>query len=164
MELDDIKDAPDFSKCLDGVSVKAKIVSVYDGDSIKAIFNFHGNYLKWNCRLDGIDTPEIRTRDLKEKQYGLFVRDELKKLILDKIVTLKCGELDKYGRLLIKIYLDKSDKSVNEWLINKKFAQVYTGGKKNSWDNNSIPNENKPLSPSELLKNYIFFSNDRQQI
>lgn len=164
MELNNINDAPEFSKCLQDKIVTAKIVSVYDGDSIKAIFQFNNTYLKWNCRLDGIDTPEIRTRNLKEKEYGLYVRDRLRELILNKIVTLKCGELDKYGRLLVNIYIDNNKKSVNEWLINEKYGQVYTGGKKKSWDEKSLTENIKPTSPNDIVKSFLYFNTDRPEM
>ena len=49
---------------------------------------------KWTCRLTGIDTPEIRTSNHLEKQYGYFVRNQLRNKILNKVVRLKCGKLE----------------------------------------------------------------------
>ena len=86
---------------------------------------------KFNCRILGVDTPEIRTRDKNEKEYGLKVRDELRKKILNKVVTLKCGEFDKYGRLLVDIKL--SDEETKDWLINNNYAFAYDGGTKKKW-------------------------------
>ena len=74
--------------------LNGKVVDVYDGDSIKLVLPFiikkeESKYrlinkllkkkdiiklYKWNCRLSGIDTPEIRTKNLKEKKLGLEVR------------------------------------------------------------------------------------------
>ena len=65
-----ISDAPYFSNCVNNQSIEAKVISVYDGDTIKALFPLNGVMYKWNCRLVGIDTPEIRTRNLKEKEFG----------------------------------------------------------------------------------------------
>ena len=74
---------------------------------------------KWNCRITGVDTPELRTRDELEKKYGYEVRDKLRDKILDKVVTVKCGDFDKYGRLLIDIYCDNETRSVSN-LVNRK--------------------------------------------
>ena len=63
---------------------------------------------------------------------GLKVRDLLREKILDKVVTLKCGELDKYGRLLIDITYE--NENINKWLIDNNYAYEYTGGTKKSWD------------------------------
>lgn len=85
---------------------------------------------KWNCRLTGIDTPEIRTSDRLQKKFGYEVRDILRDKILNKIVTLKCQDLDKYGRLLTEIWFD--EQNINQWLIDSKYAFAYDGGTKQS--------------------------------
>ena len=121
---------------LEGKTVQGKCVSVYDGDTIKCVFsipNTSDNKLyKWNCRLVRVDTPEIRTKNLKEKAFGKKVRDLLREQILNKIVDLKCGDFDKYGRLLVEVLYD--GKNMNDWLIENEFAKKYDGGKKSKWD------------------------------
>ena len=126
-----ITDAPEYCKCVDGQTIEAKVVSVYDGDTIKVVFPLNGVLYKWNCRLIGIDTPELRTRDDNEKRYGYFVRDNLRYRILDKVVSVTCGELDKYGRLLTTISIDGNN--INEWLIAMNYAFKYDGGTKALW-------------------------------
>lgn len=128
---DDIHDAPNFSQCLVGQSIEAKIVSVYDGDSVRAIFPLNDVMYKWSCRLTGIDTPEVRTTNSLEKKFGYFVRNKLRNKILNKVVMLKCGSLDKYGRLLVEIVCDECN--VNHWLVSNSFAFPYDGGTKRSW-------------------------------
>lgn len=131
---------------LDGIVVYSKIVRVYDGDTVHITFfmyNMNGKkcLYRWKCRLYGIDTPEIRTKNKEEKKQGLFVRDYLQKLLLNKCVYIRCYHFDKYGRLLIKIYTDRLNKddwtingihydNVNDWLIDKHYAKRYFGGKK----------------------------------
>lgn len=131
MDWNSITDAPLFSKCVDNKVVEAKIVSVYDGDTVKAVFPLNGTLYKWNCRLTGIDTPEIRTSDKLQKKFGYEVRDFLRNKILNKVVTLKCQDLDKYGRLLAEIHID--DLNINQWLIDSGYAFAYDGGTKQSW-------------------------------
>lgn len=131
MDWDKVSDAPLFSKCVDNKTVEAKIISVYDGDTVKAIFPLNGTLYKWNCRLIGIDTPEIRTSDRLQKKFGYEVRDHLRTKILNKVVTLKCQDLDKYGRLLTEIFIN--DQNINQWLIDSGYAFAYDGGTKQSW-------------------------------
>ena len=90
---------------------------------------------KFNCRIVGVDTPEIRTRNKLEKEYGLLVRDKLREKILDKVVTIKCGDFDKYGRLLIDIQERGAlaEETVSEWLIKNNYAFKYDGGTKKDW-------------------------------
>jgi len=141
--------------------IVAKVVSVYDGDTIKVVFPLHETLYKWNCRLTGVDTPEIRTRCDIEKQYGYKVRDCLREKILNKIVTLKCGEFDKYGRLLIEIESDEiADCTVNQWLINSDYAFAYDGGTKKSWkefldtpEGKEVTNDSTEDASTALLSN-----------
>lgn len=110
---------------------KAKVVSVYDGDTVKVAFPLNKKMYRWNCRISGVDTPEIRTKDTDEKAMGYKVRDVLSEKILNKVVKVVCGRFDKYGRLLVDIYIDGV--SISEWLISNGYAYPYDGGTKQSW-------------------------------
>lgn len=129
LDKTDCTKVPKFS--LKDKKYDAKIVSVYDGDTVNAVFEFSGELYKWSCRLDGIDTPEIRTSNPKEKEFAIKVRDILRNKILDKIVKLECKEFDKYGRLLVDIYY--KDEYINNWLIDNNYAYKYDGGSKKEW-------------------------------
>ena len=116
---------------LEGEMMRAKVVDVYDGDTVTLVFKFGSKMWRDKCRLTGIDTPEIRTRDADEKVRGLMARDWLRTQILDKKVWVECGKWDKYGRLLCTIYLTSDfQQSVNQELINHGFAVPYLGGTK----------------------------------
>ena len=115
-----------------------KVVDVYDGDTVKIVFPLSekepDRLYKWNCRLINVDTPEIRTKNLKEKEFGKLVRNKLREKILEKLVYINCMDFDKYGRLLVEIFEDCEYKnSINNWLINNEYAKIYHGGKKSLW-------------------------------
>jgi micrococcal nuclease len=122
---------PFFS--LNGKSFDAKVVKVYDGDTINIVFKYFDQYLKWNCRIAHVDTPELRTKNEQEKKLGYEVRDKLRELIDGKIVKVKCGDFDKYGRLLVEIFIPDKDIYVDKWLITNNYAKMYEGGKKEKW-------------------------------
>lgn len=122
---------PFFS--LNGQIFDAKVVKVYDGDTIHIVFEYFGKYLKWNCRIAHVDTPELRTKNEEEKKKGYEVRDKLRELIDGKIVKVTCGEFDKYGRLLVDVFIPDKDIYVHKWLITNNYAKVYEGGKKEKW-------------------------------
>jgi len=129
---------PYFSFC--GNEYECKCVDVYDGDTITVVFKpFIGlDFYKFRIRLSEIDTPEIKTHNIKEKELGIYVRDFLRELILDKLIKIKCGEFDKYGRLLAYVYLKDCDNmspenSINHLLVKKNYAKIYDGGKKIQW-------------------------------
>ncbi len=125
---------------LENNEYKAKIVYIYDGDTMHVVFKEFGKYYRWNCRIIGVDTPEIRTRNEVEKDMGYKVRDILRQHFMNKIVKIKCGEFDKYGRLLIDVYIpdhlrdsNLEKEMLSEWLIKNNYAYAYDGGTKKSW-------------------------------
>jgi len=111
---------------------KAKIISVYDGDTCTALVDLGFNInLKIKIRLFGIDTPELRGED---RDNGIKSRDRLRELILDKNVTIKTykDRTEKYGRWLASIYIDVPETiigdiqySVNDILVKEGLAIPY---------------------------------------
>jgi len=114
-----------------GMRRMCKVVSIYDGDTIRVVFPLNGKLYKWNCRINNVDTPELRTKYPLEKEFGYVVRDKLREKILNKVIYIVCGNFDKYGRLLITPYIDGLD--ISQWLIDNDYAFYYKGGKKQSW-------------------------------
>ena len=110
----------------------AKVASVYDGDTITVVFKLFDSYYKWNCRLDGIDTPEIKTKNMDEKARAIQARDYLRGIILNKVVSITCGDFDKYGRLLVKVFYN--NENMNDKMIHLGYAKHYYGGTKEGWD------------------------------
>jgi micrococcal nuclease len=112
----------------------AKIVYIYDGDTMHVVFKVFDTFYKWNCRIMGVDTPELRSKNIKEKKLGYIVRDILIKKLLNKIVKIECYEFDKYGRLLIDVYMPNEEIKLSEWLIQNNYAYKYDGGTKQNWE------------------------------
>jgi micrococcal nuclease len=130
---------------LDGYETKAKVVKVYDGDTVHVVFQMFDKYYKWNCRILHVDTPELRTKDLEEKKRGYECREKLSALILDKIVLLNCSKFDKYGRLLVEITVPETGVKIHEYLISEGLANKYEGKTKEKWDfSNDEGEEEKP--------------------
>jgi len=125
----------------EGRECLGKVVDVYDGDTVKIVFPLSDKeperLYKWNCRLINVDTPELRTKNLKEKEFGKKVRDFLREKILHKVVNVKCLDFDKYGRLLVEIFTieneDIKEECINNWLIENGYAKKYDGGTKSKW-------------------------------
>lgn len=123
---------------VNGNAYLAKVVYIYDGDTMHVVFKEFGGYYRWNCRITGVDTPELRTKNDNEKKMGYEVRDKLREMFMDKIVTVNTYEFDKYGRLLIDIVFEdpetKQTTTLSEWLIHKDYAYAYNGGTKKAWE------------------------------
>jgi len=112
-----------------------QVLRVVDGDTIDVDIDlgFDISFTS-RVRLAGIDTPESRTTDKKEKVLGLEVKQRLKELLSksSKIVirTEKPDSTEKYGRILGWLYIDGAEKSINEGLIADGYAWGYMGDTK----------------------------------
>lgn len=116
----------------------ALVIDTYDSDTVtlNVDLGFDIHY-EVRCRLSGIDGPEIRTRNLKEKEFGFEARDYLRERILNKKVILKSLGNCKFGRVLGEIYLEEPDGSIvyiNQELIDVGYAKPYSGGKRPVWE------------------------------
>lgn len=123
---------------LDKQTKLCKVVSVYDGDTCNVVFDHNGIINRWTIRMNGYDTPEMRpSKKLPDrdeiKKKAIESRDYLKSLIFnnEQLVYIKCGEFDKYGRLLGEIYINENDdESVNSLMIKNGHGYEYHGGTK----------------------------------
>jgi micrococcal nuclease len=112
-----------------------KVSKVVDGDTIDVDIDlgFDISFTS-RVRLAGIDTPESRTTDKIEKSLGLESKEYLKKAIdASKTVVIKTEKMDsseKYGRILGWVFLDGSEVSINQKMINEGYAWGYMGDTK----------------------------------
>jgi micrococcal nuclease len=112
-----------------------KVENVVDGDTIDVLIDLGFDILfQSRVRLAGIDTPESRTKDLKEKALGLESKEYLKKYLKDaKSVVIKTEKMDsseKYGRILGWVYVNGDTESLNDKMINDGYAWGYMGDTK----------------------------------
>ena len=112
-----------------------KVENVVDGDTIDVLIDLGFDILfQSRVRLAGIDTPESRTKDLKEKALGLESKEYLKKHLKDAksviIKTEKMNSSEKFGRILGWVYVNGDTESVNDKMINDGYAWAYMGDTK----------------------------------
>ena len=112
-----------------------KVIKVVDGDTIDADIDLGFDIsLTKRVRLSGVDTPESRTTDLKEKKLGLESKEWLKRrLEFAKDVLIKTelpDSTEKYGRILGNLYVNNEELSLNQQMIDEGYALAYDGGTK----------------------------------
>lgn len=108
-----------------------KVVDVYDGDTIFVdLPDQHPLFGKrMGVRVEGIDTPELRTKDRCEKKKGLEAKKLLQKIIASaKRIDILNVKKDKFFRVLGTVNVD--GKTVSEVLIRSGLAFPYLGEKK----------------------------------
>ena len=120
----------------------AVVDRVVDGDTIDCTIDLGFHTLKKiRVRMEGINTPESRTRDLEEKERGLAAKDRLQEILLynDNHCVLKVSGLGKYGRALATVFVENLSPvategitlvNVNNQLITEGHAVEYHGGKR----------------------------------
>jgi len=112
---------------LNKINVWAKIVHVYDGDTVHAVFSLPNSstIYKYKLRLAHIDTPELRSKNIKEIKKANEAKKVVENMILNKIVYLELEGEDKYGRILANIYINNIN--LNQYLLDNKYAYRYEG-------------------------------------
>jgi endonuclease YncB( thermonuclease family) len=143
-------ETPEFS--LIGKKCYARVVNVYDGDSPTLVIPFEGKMFKFSTRVFGIDTSEMKSNDMINKDRALRARNRLIELITKVsplpvsatkkdvikllsrdvyLVWIECMDMDKYGRVLVKVSNGPSDdKTFADVLIEEKLAYPYFGATK----------------------------------
>ena len=104
-----------------------KIHKIIDGDTVDVDISLgFGITLSQRVRLKGINTPETRTKDLKEKADGLMAKEWLEKeLSKPGEWIIETTKDDKYGRILGTLYLVGEPVTVNERMVNDGIARPY---------------------------------------
>jgi endonuclease YncB( thermonuclease family) len=138
-----------------GIETFGKVVSIYDGDTFDLSFLIplevlttprsiskknkgiccacDGNpsqniLMRMKCRLDGIDARELKT------EKGQKAKEILQSFIENRILKVKLLGNDKYGRLLVNVFV--GSETGNEFLLNehlktfKDYFCFYDGGQK----------------------------------
>ena len=115
----------------------AKVIEVYDGDTVTVILFCGFRRQKLKVRIYGLDTPEIRPlKSLSNREDEIkraeAARDFLKQMVLNKVVVLEIRGREKYGRLLSSVYIKTRCTLLNigQLMIEKGHGIPYFGGKK----------------------------------
>jgi micrococcal nuclease len=110
-----------------------RVIKVYDADTItiasKLPYDTSPLY-RLSVRLNGIDTPEMKGKDIseEEKAAAKVAREFVYNLVFNKYVRLENIESEKYGRILADVYI--GDIHVNDLLLKERYAVKYDGGTK----------------------------------
>ena len=114
-------------------------IDVYDGDTFKCDIDLGFSIIlkKQAVRLSGINCPELRTKDKREKALGYEAKEKLIE-ILDEAseITLQSLGKGKFGRVISICYADGYN--VNDMMVESGLARPYDGGKRSSWFSTNV--------------------------
>ncbi len=121
----------------------AVVDRVVDGDTIKCTIDLgFSTWKKVTVRMEGINTPESRTRDKAEKILGLAAKARLVEILNynDNRCILRVSGLGKFGRALSTVLVSTLSPvaletsitlvDVNRQLVTEGHAVEYHGGKR----------------------------------
>ena len=124
---------------------RCKLRRVVDGDTIDIDIDlgFTTTLSNQRLRLAGIDTPETRTRDLREKELGLKAKARLKELLPKNFIIRTTKDAKgKFGRILAIPFVDDNKLgmiNICDQLVKEELARPYEGGRKKSWFYSQLP-------------------------
>ena len=120
-----------------GEMTVSRVSSIYDGDTFRAYIDSEhpiiGNNI--SIRVKGIDTPEIKSSCLKEKQLARKAKEMTVYMLRGaNNIELKNIDRGKYFRILADVEVDGI--SLAKTLLDNNLAVKYDGGKKtHDWCN-----------------------------
>lgn len=137
---------------------RCKILKVVDGDTVDVDIDLgFGMWMhKERVRMMGIDTPESRTSDKVEKQFGLASKNRLKELLPVGSSQVLKTEIDrngedakgKFGRILGDFLIE--EKRATEILIEEGHAVPYHGQSKDDVHAQHMANRERLLNEGKV--------------
>ena len=112
--------------------VNARVVSVYDGDSLTVDTEpWPGLTARTKVRVAGVDTPEIRGKCQTEKDMAIQARDFVRATV-GATVRLTNIRLGKYaGRVIADVWV--RGRKLSDLLITENLGRPYHGGRREGW-------------------------------
>jgi len=109
---------------------RAKVIRVIDGDTLKVDIDLGFTlHIQQTVRLYGINCPETRTKDVKEKEKGLMAKYWIEQLLLNKEIIIQTKlekntkEFDSFGRVLATIIYNEVN--INEDMVKRGYAKRF---------------------------------------
>lgn len=104
-----------------------EVARVVDGDTVDIIIDLgFGLFKKERVRVAGIDTPEKRTRDAREKMLGFDATHYAEEwFAAEGDIIVKTSKDGKYGRMLGFFY--RGDDCFNTRIVEEGYAFEYWG-------------------------------------
>ena len=120
-------------------TVAARVVKVYDGDTVHVVCYFRDSLTRIKLRLGGVDTPEIRVAE--QKAAGLAVQKAVRTALMstNELVLVTIGKRTKYGDPQAAIRT-KSIGDIATWLLRNNMANPYDGSTKLGWTAEALEN------------------------
>lgn len=113
--------------------IPAQVLKIIDGDTLKVrAVIWPGTEVVTNVRMDGLDTPETRSKCAAEKVKANAAIDALRKMAGTGVQLVQV-QPDKYGNRVRARVLTAKGEDIGAALIKAGLARAYQGGKRLPW-------------------------------
>lgn len=141
-------------RTFEGQTRLAKIVDVYDGDTITIICKLDKteSYRKYKLRIAGVDAPEKKPlKSIANRELHIAAANKVTELLTAKlggigaIVDVEFMQEEKFGRTMGTVWTIEQTagctaqttwhrkENINEWLIKNSLVNAYSGDKKSEF-------------------------------
>jgi len=119
------------------ITNRITVIRVYDGDTFYVNIDGYPPIIGSNIgiRVNGLDTPELRTRNKAEKALGYKTKALAQSILTnpDNVLLFSNAQRGKYFRIVADVYVNGTNYA--DILIASNLAYRYDGGTKKSWIN-----------------------------
>lgn len=113
---------------------RVALLSVYDADTFKVSLDCPYPIFcqKINVRVEGIDAPELKSKDPCEKLAAKKAKSFARSFLRQGDIVLRRCQRDKYFRILCSVFvkIGTEEESLSKALLAQGFAVPYSGGRK----------------------------------
>lgn len=106
---------------------RVRVANVIDGDTVEIVWMHGGKVPTRMClRVDGVDTPEKRTKNIMEKKAGIKVKEIVENWIGENPIEAIFYEWDKFGFRIVGDLLI-NEILLSDFLLANSYAHSYNG-------------------------------------
>ena len=113
--------------------VSAVVERVVDGDTVDVRAHIWlGQSLTVRVRIDGVDTPEMRSACADERRLAVAAREFLARRLLNRQITLLRVVYDKFGGR-VRADISDAEGDIAKALLDAGLARAYHGERREPW-------------------------------
>ena len=86
-------------------TLTGRVIGIADGDTLTLL---DATKTQHKIRLSGIDSPE------KSQPLGQYCKKSLSELAYDRVATVESSKLDRYGRVIGKVWVESQDVNLEQ--------------------------------------------------
>jgi endonuclease YncB( thermonuclease family) len=101
------------------------IFRVIDGDTYEIMLDLGFNiFAEQTIRLEGVDTPELNSKDPFEKAFARMVKERVEDLVFDQRVVIVTKYDKTFARYVASVWLEDDKVNLADWITSNKLTKA----------------------------------------